>query len=319
MKSFWRIPPIVVVLMILPALAHAEWPERALRFLEPYAPGTALDAQVRHIANELGPKLNVPIVVEHKAGANGLIGTDAAAKAEPDGYTFLFTGPGHYTNEFLMTRITYDPLKDFKTVARLASPMLALVVPASSPFNSLPELLAAARKDPGKLTYASGGSGSASHLATADLLKKAKVEVLHVPYKTQAQAMTDTTSGQVDFTLTAIPTAVAQLKAGRLKALAVTGSKRSATLPDLPTVAESGIEGYSFASFSGVFAPAATPDDIVRKFSALLADEVRKPAFVEMTRVQGIDIDFADWKSWDPGAERRTWQELVVTSGAKPE
>ena len=109
MKSFWRIPPIVVVLMILPALAHAEWPERALRFLEPYAPGTALDAQVRHIANELGPKLNVPIVVEHKAGANGLIGTDAAAKAEPDGYTFLFTGPGHYTNEFLMTRITSTP------------------------------------------------------------------------------------------------------------------------------------------------------------------------------------------------------------------
>ena len=319
MRTLLRALPLLAALMLHSLPAFAEWPERALRFLEPYAPGTALDAQVRHIANELGPMLKVPTIVEHRAGANGLIGTEAAAKAEPDGYTFLFTGPGHYTNEFLMSRITYDPLKDFRPVARLASPMLALVVPASSPFNSLDDLLAAARKDPGKLTYASGGSGSASHLATADLLKKAKVDVLHVPYKTQAQAMTDTTGGQIDFTLTAIPTAVAQLKAGRLKALAVTGTKRSATLPDLPTVAEFGIPGYSFASFSGVFAPAGTPDDIVQKFSELLAKETSKPAFIEMTRTQGIDIDFADWKSWDSAAERKKWQELVTTSGAKPE
>jgi tripartite-type tricarboxylate transporter receptor subunit TctC len=308
-----------LALLMCALSARAEWPERSLRFIEPYAPGTALDAQVRHIANELGPKLKMPIVVEHRAGANGLIGTDAVAKSAPDGYTFLFTGPGHYTNEFLMKSIPYDSLKDFKPVARLASPMLALVVPASSPYNNLKELLAAARQQPGKLTYSSGGSGSASHLATAGLLSAAKVQVLHVPYKTQAQALTDTVSGQVDFTLTGIPTAAAQLKAGRLKALAVTGTRRSETLPDVPTVAEQGIEGYSFASFSGVFAPAGTPDDIVRRFSSLLAEEVKKQAFVEMTRIQGIDIDFADWKSWDSRAERKKWQDLITTSGAQPE
>lgn len=319
MKSLLRSLPVVLALMLHAVSANAEWPERALRFLEPYAPGTALDAQVRHIANELGPKLKVPIVVEHRAGANGLIGTDAVAKSAPDGYTFLFTGPGHYTNEFLMKSISYDPLKDFRPVARLSSPMLALVVPASSPYNNLKELLAAARQQPGKLSYSSGGSGSASHLATADLLNAAKVQVLHVPYKTQAQALTDTVGGQVNFTMTAIPTAAAQLKGGRLKALAVTGTKRSASLPDVPTVAEQGIEGYSFASFSGVFAPAGTPDDIVRKLSDLLAEEVKKPAFIEMTLTQGIDIDFADWKSWDSPAERKRWQDLVISSGAKPE
>jgi len=319
MKSFLRPLPLLLALMLCVVSAHAEWPERQLLFLEPYAPGTALDAQVRHIAKELGPKLKVPIVVDHRAGANGLIGTEAVAKSTPDGYTFLFTGPGHYTNEFLMKGIPYNPLKDFKPVARLSSPMLALVVPASSPYNNLKELLAAARQQPGKLSYSSGGSGSASHLATADLLNAAKIQVLHVPYKTQAAALTDTVGGQVDFTMTAIPTAAAQLKAGRLKALAVTGSKRSESLPDLPTVAEQGIEGYSFASFSGVFAPAGTPDDMVRRLSDLLAEEVRKPAFIEMTRVQGIDIDFADWKSWDSRAERKKWQDLITTSGAKPE
>lgn len=317
MRPFMRLLTLVCALLVTAVSAHAEWPEHPLLFLEPYAPGTALDAQVRHIANELGPKLKVPIVIEYRAGANGLVGTEAAARAKPDGYTFLFTGPGHFTNEFLMKNIPYDPLKDFKPVARLASPMLALVVPASSPYNSLKELLDAARQRPGKLTYASGGSGSASHLATADLLNAAKVQVLHVPYKTQAQAMFDTVGRQVDFTMTAIPTAAVQLKAGKLKPLAVTGTKRSATLPELPTVAEQGINGYSFVSFSGVFAPAGTPDDIVRKLSELLAEEVKKPAFIEMTRVQGIDIDFADGKTWGGAAERKKWMDLITSSKAK--
>ena len=319
MKPILHSFALSVALLMHAVGAYAQWPERQLLFLQPYAPGTALDVQVRHIANELGPKLKVPIVIEYHAGANGLIGTEAAARAKPDGYTFLFTGPGHFTNEFLMERITYDPLKDFKSVARLASPMLALVVPAASPYNNLKDLLAAARKSPGKLSYASGGSGSASHLATAALLNAAAVKVLHVPYKTQAQAMIDTVGGQVNFTLTGIATAAVQLKAGRLKALAVTGTKRSAALPDLPTVAEQGIQDYSFASFSGVFAPTGTSDDIVRKLSDLLAEEVRKPAFLEMARVQGIDIDFADWKSWGGAAERKKWQELIISSRARPE
>lgn len=319
MTSFLRKIALYSALLLPMVSASAQWPERALMFLEPYAPGTALDAQARHIANELSPKLKVPIVIEHHAGANGLIGTEAAARAAPDGYAFLFTGPGHFTNEFLMKSIPYNPLKDFRPVARLASPMLALVVPASSPYNSLKELLEAARKSPGKLSYSSGGTGSASHLATAALLNAANVNVLHVPYKTQAQAMTDTVGGHVDFTMTAIPTAAAQLKAGKLKGLAVTGTKRSVTLPDLPTVAEQGIAGYSFASFSGVFAPMETPDEIVRRMSALLADEVKSEGFRKMADAQGIDIDFADWKSWDSATERSKWQEMIRISGAKPE
>lgn len=303
------------------AWAQADWPSRPVTFLQPYAAGTNLDAITRYLAERLGTQWKVPVVVENRAGANGVIGTDFAARSAPDGYTWLFTGPGHFTNEVLMGKVPFDPLRDFKPVARLASVMLVLVVPTSSQFHSVKELVEFARKNPGKVSYASAGSGSAQHLSAAAFQHATGAQFLHVPYKTQGQAVTDTLSGQVDFTFAALTTAGAQLKAGRLRGLAVTGPRRSQSLPELPTVAEAGVPGYEFFSFNAVFVPANTPDDIVRKFSDALGAAIRTPQFAEMARVQGFESDYADAQAWGAAvvAERKKWTDLIRISGAKNE
>lgn len=298
-----------------------DWPARAVTLLQPYAPGTNLDAITRHLAERLSAQWKVPVVVENKAGANGVIGTQQVAGAAPDGYTWLFTGPGHYTNEVLMGKVPFDPVKDFKPVARLASVMLVLVVPAASPHKSVKDLVDFARRNPGKVSYSSAGSGSAQHLSAAAFQAATGAQFLHVPYKTQAQAITDTLNGQVDFTFAALATAASQLKGGRLRALAVTGPRRSASLPELPTVAEAGVPGYEFFSFNAVFAPAGTPDDIIRKFSDAIGAIIRTPQFTELSKNLGFEGDYADVAGWTaavPG-ERRKWVELIRASGAKME
>jgi tripartite-type tricarboxylate transporter receptor subunit TctC len=259
-------------------------------------------------------------VVEHKAGANGVIGTEQVARSSGDGYTWLFTGPGHFTNEVLMGKVPFDQ-KDFKPVARLASVMLVLVVPADSPFKSVSDIIDAAKKNPGKVSYASAGSGSAQHLSAAAFQHASGAQFLHVPYKTQAAALTDTLSGQVNFSFSALATAKAQLASGRIRAIAVTGPRRSQSLPELPTVAESGLPGYAFFSFNAVFVPAATPDEVIRKFSDALGTAIRAPQFADMAKSQGFESDYADVQAWGAAVplERKKWQDLIRVSGAKNE
>lgn len=323
MKRTWR-SLFAAAMLSVAALSSAqaqEWPTRAVTFLQPYAPGTNLDAITRYLAERLSAQWKVPVVVENKAGANGVIGTQQAAQAAPDGYTWLFTGPGHYTNEVLMGKVPFDPVKDFKPVARLASVMLVLVVPSGSPHKSVKELVDYARKNPGKVSYSSAGSGSAQHLSAAAFQASTGAQFLHVPYKTQAQAITDTLNGQVDFTFAALATAASQLKGGRLRGLAVTGPRRSQSLPELPTVAEAGVPGYEFFSFNAVFVPANTPDDIIRKFSEALGALIRTPQFAELSKTLGFESDYGDVAAWSaavPG-ERRKWMDLIRVSGAKLE
>jgi tripartite-type tricarboxylate transporter receptor subunit TctC len=302
-------------------LAQAqEWPSRPVTFLQPYGPGTNLDAITRYLAGVMGPQWKQPIVVEHKAGANGVIGTEQVARSSGDGYTWLFTGPGHFTNEVLMGKVPFDQ-KDFKPVARLASVMLVLIVPADSPFKSVSDIIDAAKKNPGKVSYASAGSGSAQHLSAAAFQHASGVQFLHVPYKTQAAALTDTLSGQVSFSFSALATAKAQLASGRIRAIAVTGPRRSQSLPELPTVAESGVPGYAFFSFNAVFVPSATPDEVIRKFSDALGAATRAPQFADMAKSQGFESDYADVQAWGAAVplERKKWQDLIRVSGAKNE
>lgn len=305
--------------VLQPAQAQ-EWPSRPVTFLQPYGPGTNLDAITRYLAGVMGPQWKQPIVVEHKAGANGVIGTEQVARSSGDGYTWLFTGPGHFTNEVLMGKVPFDQ-KDFKPVARLASVMLVLVVPADSPFKSVTDIIDAAKKNPGKVSYASAGSGSAQHLSAAALQHASGAQFLHVPYKTQAAALTDTLSGQVSFSFSALATAKAQLASGRIRAIAVTGPRRSQSLPELPTVAESGVPGYAFFSFNAVFVPAATPDEVIRKFSDALGTAIRAPQFADMAKSQGFESDYADVQAWGAAVplERKKWQDLIRVSGAKNE
>ncbi|VTU29474.1 tripartite tricarboxylate transporter substrate binding protein [Variovorax sp. PBL-E5] len=304
-------------------IAHAQtdWPARPVTFLEPYGPGTTLDAITRVLAERLGTQWKVPVIVDHKPGANGVIGTDYVARAAADGYTVLFTGPGHYTNEVLMGKVPYDVGRDFKPVARLASVMLVLVVPTNSPFHSVKELVDHAKKNPGKLTYSSGGSGSSQHLAAASFQQVAGIELMHVPYKTQSAAVIDIISGEVNFGFAALTTAAAQLKGGKLRALAVTGPRRSQALPDLPTVAELGYPGWEYFSFNAVFVPTATPDEVVRRISDGLSAQMRSPAMADLARAQGFENDFADVRAWSAAqaSERKKWQDLIRVSGAKLE
>ena len=302
-------------------LAQAqEWPSRPVTFLQPYGPGTNLDAITRYLAGVMGPQWKQPIVVEHKAGANGVIGTEQVARSSGDGYTWLFTGPGHFTNEVLMGKVPFDQ-KDFKPVARLASVMLVLVVPADSPFKSVSDIIDAAKKNPGKVSYASAGSGSAQHLSAAAFQHASGAQFLHVPYKTQAAALTDTLSGQVSFSFSALATAKAQLASGRIRAIAVTGPRRSQSLPELPTVAESGVPGYAFFSFNAVFVPATSSDEVIRKFSDALGAAIRTPQFADMAKSQGFESDYADVQAWGAAvpSERKKWQDLIRVSGAKNE
>jgi tripartite-type tricarboxylate transporter receptor subunit TctC len=311
---------IALAASVLQLAQAQEWPSRPVTFLQPYGPGTNLDAITRYLAGVMGPQWKQPIVVEHKAGANGVIGTEQVARSSGDGYTWLFTGPGHFTNEVLMGKVPFDQ-KDFKPVARLASVMLVLVVPADSPFKSVSDIIDAAKKNPGKVSYASAGSGSAQHLSAAAFQHASGAQFLHVPYKTQAAALTDTLSGQVSFSFSALATAKAQLASGRIRAIAVTGPRRSQSLPELPTVAESGVPGYAFFSFNAVFVPSATPDEVIRKFSDALGAATRAPQFADMAKSQGFESDYADVQAWGAAVplERKKWQDLIRVSGAKNE
>jgi tripartite-type tricarboxylate transporter receptor subunit TctC len=311
---------IALAASVLQLAQAQEWPSRPVTFLQPYGPGTNLDAITRYLAGVMGPQWKQPIVVEHKAGANGVIGTEQVARSSGDGYTWLFTGPGHFTNEVLMGKVPFDQ-KDFKPVARLASVMLVLIVPADSPFKSVSDIIDAAKKNPGKVSYASAGSGSAQHLSAAAFQHASGVQFLHVPYKTQAAALTDTLSGQVSFSFSALATAKAQLASGRIRAIAVTGPRRSQSLPELPTVAESGVPGYAFFSFNAVFVPSATPDEVIRKFSDALGAATRAPQFADMAKSQGFESDYADVQAWGAAVplERKKWQDLIRVSGAKNE
>ncbi|NYT24611.1 tripartite tricarboxylate transporter substrate binding protein [Alcaligenaceae bacterium] len=310
------------LILALPGAVSAEstkWPERPVVFVQPYGPGTALDAATRFMAARLEPKWKQPIVVDHKPGANGVIGTQAVARAEPDGYTFLFTGPGHFSNEFLMESIPFDPIKDFEPVAQLATVMLVLVVPASKPFNTVDDLVAYAKAHPGKLTYSSGGVGSSQHLSAALFTDAVDIDVLHVPYKTQAQAVVDIVGGSVDFGFAALATAAPQMQAGKLKALAVTGPSRSRSLPDVPTMQEQGVKDYAFYSFNAVFAPKGTPAGIVEKVSSDLEEIAKSEDFQALLTRQGIEDTFLDAKGWANAVaeERKNWKNAAEAGKSK--
>lgn len=304
-----------------PAQAQDAWPERSITLIQPYAPGTATDASSRFIAQRLGEKWKVPLVMDHRAGANGIIGTELAARAAPDGYTFMITSTGYFTNEAMVAKLPYDPLKSFVPVAKVGAVQLLLVVPATSAFKSVKELVDFARANPGKLTFASGGNGSSQHLAGAMLSTLTGVQLTHVPYKSQVPAAVGTSTGEVDFSFAAITTARPLVAAGKLRILAVSGARRSASYPELPTVAESGVPGYDYVANTFFFAPAKTPLAIVQKMSDAVGVVARGDGYKDFTKSIGMEAEFLGHAEWSAGiqAERERWLQVVRASGAKPE
>lgn len=264
-----------------PALAQS-WPERTVRLIVPFPAGGTVDAVARSMAQRLTESLRQTMVVENRAGGAGSIGSEAVAKAAPDGYTLLMgTASTHGTNPAVQKSLPYDAIKDFAPVALVASTPYILVVHPSVPANSLAELLALARAQPGKLNYGSYGAGSSNHLATELFRAITGADIVHVPYKGGAPAMTDLLAGQVQMMFDVFTTSGPQLRTGKLRLLGVGALRRSALAPDAPTLAEAGVTGFEASTFFGIFAPAATSRAVVNRLNeeinrALLVPEIKE-------------------------------------------
>lgn len=304
----------------MPSFA-AEWPERTVTFVQPYGPGTATDASSRYIAQQLSERWKQPMVMDHKAGANGIVGTEAVSRAAPDGYTFMITSTGYFTNEAMVAKLPYDPLRSFEPVAKVGAVQLLLCVPSTSRFKSVKELLDFAKANPGKVTYASGGNGSSQHLAGALLATLSGTNLMHIPYKTQVPAAVATSTGEVDFSFIAITTARPLLQAEKIRILGTSGLKRATSFPDVPTVAESGVPGFEWVANTFFLAPANTPNTIVRKLSDAVGDIAKGDGYREFTKGIGMDPDFMGHAEWSRtiSAERDRYLKVVRASGAKAE
>src|SRR5919109_2343236 len=271
-----------LLLLLLQCLAFAagaqEWPSRPLRLIVPFAPGGATDIPARLVAPKLTDGLGQAVVVENRTGAGGIVGIQAAAQSAPDGYTWLMATNGELVmNPSIYAKLPYDPFKDFVAVSiMIESPML-LVTSASSSFNSVADIIAAAKAKPGEITYATAGAGSTSHVLTEMLAQQAGVKLLHVPYKGGAPASAAAASGEVAMALLNLGSALNFVKGGKAKALAVTSAKRNPNFPDWPTAVEAGIPNFVEAIWIGMAAPAGVRRDMVDRMSAEVAKALRAP------------------------------------------
>jgi len=268
----------------------ADYPNRPLRLIVPFAPGGGNDTVARLVGQKLEGELGQPVVIDNRPGAGGIVGAEAAARAAPDGYTLFLGGVGsHAINPNLHANLSYDPIKDFQPISLIASAPLVLVVHPSVPAHSVRELVTLAKAQPGKLNYASNGNGSSSHLAAVMFASMTGTDMVHVPYKGLAPALTDLLSGQVQLMFSSVVAILPHVKAGKLRALAVSSRERMTLLPDLPTIAESGVPGYQSSSWYGILAPAGTPPDVVTRLNAALVRVVAQPDVKQALAQEGAE------------------------------
>ena len=273
------------------------YPVKSIRFIVPFAAGGGNDNVARLVGKRLADSLGQPVVIDNRPGAGGVLGAELAAKAAPDGYTLFLGGVGsHAINPNLHERLPYDPIKDFAPIVLLASAPLILVVHPSVPADSIREFIALARSNtalarskPGQLNYASNGNGSSSHLAAVMFEVMAGVSMVHVPYKGLSPALTDLLSGRVQLMFSSVVAILPHIKAGKLRGLAVTAGKRLSSMPELPTVAESGLTGYEASSWYGVLAPAGTPGEIVAKLNAGMVKALEQPEVRNSLLAEGAE------------------------------
>ncbi len=275
---------------LLAGPAHAAiYPDKPVRLIVPFAPGGGVDGAARPLALGLAERLGQQVVVDNRGGAGGIIGMELAARAAPDGYTLLMTTAGFTAMPGLHKQLPFDPVQDYAPVIVAVSGVYALAVNTSLPVRSVQELIAYAKANPGKLTFASAGTGSTIHLAGELFKRSAGVELVHVPYKGAGPALTDLIAGQVQMMFGTALNVIPLAKAGKLRALAVTSAKRSTFVPELPTIAESGLRGYEVDGWYGLAAPAKTPRPIIEKLNADTKAALRSPELIERLRSQGLE------------------------------
>jgi len=314
---------LILMALLLPVTAAAEtWPNRPIRLIVTFAPGGGADFAGRAIAQPLSEALGQTVVVDNRAGANGVVGADIAAKAAPDGYTLLLGVAGTLSvAPHLGEPLPFDPIKDFMPVSLVATGSFVVAVNKALPVNSIPELIAYAKVNPGKLNFGSSGKGGAPHLATELFASMAGVKMVHVPYRGLGPAVADLIAGQIQVLFADVPLVVEQAKAGNLKALAITGTTRSSVMPDLPTVAEAGLPGYSAGTWYGVFLPARTPPEIAAKLSKALEQVLAAPSLKAVMAKQGAEAVWdtpQDFAAFTAG-ESAKWGRLIKDLGIKVE
>jgi tripartite-type tricarboxylate transporter receptor subunit TctC len=296
---------------------HAQYPSKPLRLIVPFAPGGSTDIFARLLAERAQGPLGQPVVVENRAGAAGNIGANEVAKGATDGYTLLMATTGVMAiNNALYKNMTYDAAKDLAPVLYVASITNVLIVPPDFPAKSVAELIALAKKEPGKLSFASSGAGASTHM-TAELFKAMTgTDILHVPYKGSGPAMPDLMAGRVHMMFENAPGAVSHIRAGKLRALAQTGLKRSKALPDVPTVAESGVPGYESLSWSGIAVAAGTPRAVIEKLNRDLNAVLAMPEMRQKIEEQGAEVIGGPPEAFSKHiqAEREKWSRVIRTA-----
>lgn len=294
--------------------AQAAYPDKPVRWIVPFPPGGAMDGIARTLAEQLASKFGQPVVVENKSGAGGNLGVDAAAKAPADGYTMVITSIGMATNRHLYAKLTYDPLKDFVPVSQLAVvPNMLVVNPGRVKARSVRDLIAEAKAQPGKMTFASAGIGTSIHLAGELFTAMTGTEILHVPYRGSGPAVSDLLGGQVDMMFDSVASARPHVQAGKLAALAVTTTKRSSTMPEIPTVAEAGVPGYDLSPWFGVFMPAGTPPEVVSTMHAALIEAMKLPQVKARFAVLGAEPIGSNPQEFAAtlASEDAKWEKLI--------
>jgi tripartite-type tricarboxylate transporter receptor subunit TctC len=312
---------LILGAMLLPMTAAAQtYPNKPIRLIVTFAPGGGADAVGRAIAGPLGEALGQTVVVENRAGANGVVGADIAAKATPDGYTLLLGAAGTLAvAPHLGEKLPFDPVADLIPVSLVATSPFVLVVNKDVPVDSVPSLIAYAKAHPGKLNFGSSGKGGAPHLATELFDSMAGIKMVHVPYRGLAPALADLVAGQIQVMFADVNLVTPHVKSGALKALAISSATRSSVVPDLGPVAEAGLPGYAAGTWYGVFLPKGTPAEIVAKVSAALKTVLVAPALKNAMAQQGVEAqwmsptDFASFVA----ADSAKWAKLIRDVGIK--
>lgn len=312
----------VLTLLVGNAPAQTQqYPTRPVRLVVPFPPGGGVDLVGRIVALKLSEALGQSIVVDNRSGAGGTIATDIAAKAPPDGHTLLMSNISLAVNATLYPKLPYNTLKDLAPVTLVGDQANILVVHPSVPAKSVRELLALVRSRPGRINYGSGGFGTSTYLATELLKLATRVEMVHVPYKGLGPALMDLVGGRVQLIISTMASAVPLVKAGKLRALAVTTIKRSSFFPELPTMNEAGVSGYEFSTWYGLLVPAGTPKAVISRLNAEISEALRSTAVKEQFGMQGLEPVFTS-----PGdfavylkAEVEKWGKVIKATGARPE
>ncbi len=302
------------------AQAQARYPDKPVTFVVPFAAGSATDQLARALGQSFTEQTQQQVIVDNKAGASGMLAAQAAARAPADGYTVLITtNTTHAANEHLFKKLSYDPVKDFAPITGLGKGGQVMVVRADAPYKTVADLVARAKQQPGKLSF---GSGSSSSRMAGEMLKQLSgTDILHVPYKSNPQAVTDLLGGQIDFMITDTATGLPQVRAGRLRALGFSTQKRSALLPDVPTIEEAGVKGYDMGFWFAAYVPAGTPAPVVARLTEMLHQAVKSTAAKNFFETSGVDpwTTSPDELGRFQAAETQKWGRVIKAAGIEPE